>query len=240
MLVSIVIPTFNSGKTLEKTLKSLLKISENIEVIVVDGKSDDKTIEIIKKYEKILKNIIWISENDKGIYDAMNKGIKLANSEWIYFLGSDDYIQSEGFSFVIKNLNTFKEKIVICGVNLLKNGKVVYKHYPIRKINSKTVYLNTRICHQGVIAKKEILEEGFSLKYKLCADVDWLYKNIRKKKLKVKTIREIIANYNLDGASSNYELVRQESFNIECDYFNPIIIKTKYKIKEFIRRRIRG
>ncbi len=92
-LVSIIIPTYNSAKTLSKCLDSLVNQTfQNFEVIILDGKSSDDTVSISLRYTDIFKNIRLISERDKGIYHAMNKGIEMAKGEWLYFLGSDDYI----------------------------------------------------------------------------------------------------------------------------------------------------
>ena len=96
MLFSIVTVTYNSEKTLKRTINSLLYQNfSNFEYILIDGSSSDTTIEIIKSYEVAFKkrniNYTWISEKDTGIYDAFNKGIKLAKGNWISFLGSDDY-----------------------------------------------------------------------------------------------------------------------------------------------------
>ena len=88
-LVSIITPAFNSDKTIESTIKSVLSQSHpRIEYIIVDGGSTDGTINIIKKYEDKIN--VWISEQDEGIYDAMNKGIKLASGDIVGFLNADD------------------------------------------------------------------------------------------------------------------------------------------------------
>ncbi len=88
--ISIVTITYNSEKTLEKTIKSILSQSfTDYEYIIIDGGSTDGTLNIIKKYED--KITYWISEPDDGIYDAMNKGILKATGEWIHLLNSDDY-----------------------------------------------------------------------------------------------------------------------------------------------------
>ena len=94
-LVSIITVCFNSEKTIQKTIQSLLNQSvTGFEYILVDGKSKDSTIEIIKSFENKFKekgiSYKWISEKDTGIYNAFNKGINLSKGKWISFLGSDD------------------------------------------------------------------------------------------------------------------------------------------------------
>jgi glycosyltransferase involved in cell wall biosynthesis len=88
-IITIVTVTFNAEEYLEKTILSVIEQDyKNIEYIIVDGGSTDKTIEIIKKYEKNI--YLWISESDKGIYDAMNKGVKYANGEFVNFMNAGD------------------------------------------------------------------------------------------------------------------------------------------------------
>ena len=88
-LVTIITATFNSGKTLENTINSVLEQSyDNIEYIIIDGGSTDNTLDIISKYKERISHVI--SEPDNGVYDAWNKGIKLSKGDWISFLGSDD------------------------------------------------------------------------------------------------------------------------------------------------------
>src|ERR1700744_4382606 len=92
---TIIIPTFNSEKTLQNALSSIL--SQNFtefEILIVDGVSNDNTIKIVKENIEKDKRIRFISEKDNGIFDAMNKGIELSLGEWLYFLGSDDRLHN--------------------------------------------------------------------------------------------------------------------------------------------------
>ncbi len=96
MTFTIITATFNSEKTIVRTIDSVLRQSySNFEFIIIDGNSKDGTVKILKSYENQFKkrgiSFSWISEDDKGIYDAWNKGLNLAEGEWISFLGSDDY-----------------------------------------------------------------------------------------------------------------------------------------------------
>jgi len=100
-LVSIITICLNSDKYIEKTIKSVLEQTyKNIEYIIIDGDSRDKTLDIIRKYEDKIN--IWISESDKGLYDAMNKGIQLASGELIGIINSDDYYLYKTVEEVVK------------------------------------------------------------------------------------------------------------------------------------------
>ena len=98
MKISIVTATYNSGKTVKDTFKSVLMQNyDNYELIVVDGGSKDDTVEIIRLYELIFDGRMkWISEPDRGIYDAMNKGIAMATGDVVGILNSDDFYTSYG------------------------------------------------------------------------------------------------------------------------------------------------
>ncbi len=108
-LVSIITPTFNSEKYLTKALNSILKQKyRNFEIIVIDGQSNDKTLKIIKKFDK--KIDYWISEKDKGIYDAFNKGYKLAKGELIGIVNSDDVLTPNALKILVKYYNKYPDK----------------------------------------------------------------------------------------------------------------------------------
>ena len=94
-ILTIITVVFNADKSIENTILSVIEQKKryknrNIEYIIIDGKSTDNTINIIKKYNQYID--FWISEPDKGIYDAMNKGIDIAKGEYIFFLGADDIL----------------------------------------------------------------------------------------------------------------------------------------------------
>ena len=93
-LITVITAVLNGENTLERTIQSVIgQDYKNIEYIIIDGGSTDGTLDIIKKYEHAID--YWISETDEGIYGAMNKGIQASSGEWIYFLGSDDYLVAD-------------------------------------------------------------------------------------------------------------------------------------------------
>jgi len=142
-VISIIQPTFNNGLALEKSIKSIINQSYNgIEYNIIDGGSNKATLDIISKYDSNIS--YWISEPDNGIYDALNKGIKKAKGDWLYFIGGDDYLYNE--SIIEKVIPFLKDqKCIIYGnsfwmkQNRFYDGEFTW-HKLIKKINAINQY----------------------------------------------------------------------------------------------------
>ena len=164
-VVSIIIATFNSGKTLRSALDSILSQKyREWECIVVDGASNDDTIEIVKEYCVIDSRFRYISEKDHGIYDAFNKGWRMAKGEWIHYLGDDDRLTSNGIECLMS-------------VPELDNYEIVSGHCYIEKIDGSVKANRSHGfygCHQGKLTRRSTLEHfgGFDERYKILADKD--------------------------------------------------------------------
>lgn len=164
--VSVIIVTYNASKTLCEAIDSVLEQTySNVECLIVDGNSQDSTMEIVESYGDKIR---WISEPDNGIYDAMNKGWKLASGEWILYLGADDLLLPSGIELLInKSMNldvVYGDTIFVKG----KNEKAV-KSLPIRYVRQRMV-----ASHQSLMMRKNIFAalHGFDLKYKIVADAE--------------------------------------------------------------------
>lgn len=106
--ISIIIATYNADKYIQRAITSVLnQCLENYECIVVDGMSTDKTLSIIESYIQENSHIRLISEKDNGIFDAYNKGWKAAKGEWIYYLGADDVLLSNGLNELLEEANGY-------------------------------------------------------------------------------------------------------------------------------------
>jgi glycosyltransferase involved in cell wall biosynthesis len=171
---SIIIPTYNSDKTLGRCLDSILEQRfSNFEIIVVDGLSCDRTIEIAKKDND--PRIKVFSEKDQGVYDAMNKGIDLAQGDWLLFLGSDDQLFDD---LVLKDAHTCLIKtnaelvygnIQMFGDNSLGNDGDIYDgEFSLCKLFSKN------ICHQSIFYSKKVFSKigYYDTSYPVLADWD--------------------------------------------------------------------
>lgn len=115
-MISIIIATFNAERYVQRCFESVANQDyQSLEIIVIDGGSTDGTVKIIKKYESKIKNFQWISEKDRGIADAFNKGLRLATGDYIYFLGSDDILTGPRvMSSLVKGINKDKD-VFVCG-----------------------------------------------------------------------------------------------------------------------------
>lgn len=173
MRISIVIATFNAAEVLPKALASILNQSfQDWECIIVDGASKDGTLDIIKEYVKKDIRIRYISEPDKGIYDAFNKGWKMAKGEWIYYLGADDILLENAFDEIFKKV-TFPSGIDIIYGNVIYKTKGGFLNKKSTK-DTKVIRRHMLCSHQAIIMKKSLMEEmnGFYLKYAISADFD--------------------------------------------------------------------
>ena len=241
-MISIIIPTYNSEKTFKRCLDSIINQSySDFEIVIIDGLSTDNTLSIIKEYAVKYPNIKYLSEKDAGIYDAMNKGICLAQGEWLYFLGSDDSIfEMHVLESIMMEINRNPDMKVIYG-NVLMHGSNQYVqdgfihsgYFDLKKI------LFENICQQAIFYHYSIFSElgKFNKKYVVYSDYDF---NLRCfSKFEFHYIDIIVANFTVGGQST---IVNDESFlrdktgNI-IRYFYPKLfniefINSRYYIKE--------
>lgn len=179
-LLTIITATYNSGKTLEDTMISVLTQNySNFEYVIIDGNSSDNTLNIIKKYEPLFqeKNISfkWISEKDTGIYNAWNKGLKLATGKWIAFLGSDDiYLDSVLEKYAHKAMMHQNADFIHSKVKLMNKTKVKFIVSDIWKWNVFKRYM--KIAHVGSFHNREYFDKygNFNEDYKIAGDYELL------------------------------------------------------------------
>jgi len=209
--ISIITVTKNSEKYLEKNILSVHKQKyKNYEHIIIDGKSTDKTIDIINKHKKKIK--YFISEKDKGLYDAMNKGIKRSNGDIIGILNSDDIYYKKTLEIVNKYFNKYKKLDFLFG-SVYKH-KLLHGYHP-KKIKWTFGFYSTHSI--GFFIKKEAHKKvGFyNIKYKYSADYDLFYRLIVKKKMNGMATRksEVFGKFRRGGLSSR---IRYIDFLKEC------------------------
>ena len=220
--VTIVIASYNSGKTIKKALQSVKdQTYSNWECLVVDGSSKDDTIEIVKEFSTIDSRFRFISEPDHGIYDAFNKGWKNAYGEWIYYLGSDDVIEREGISRLMSEEdNNFA---ILAGntrlVRLEGSSRIVKPGLPKFGI------------HQGMVMNRDVMASlgGFDENYKIQADYDLMVRIINEG-YKMKVIDAIVGNFIIGGTSQS--LKSQWKYFLERYDIDKKYILIKYPLFE--------
>ena len=178
-MISIIIVSLNTKEDFIRTINSIISQSKKMEIIVIDGNSLDGTKNEINKYSNFIDKIII--ENDDGIYFAMNKGIKLASNEWIYFLNSGDiFYNNKTIEDIIKIIKENPEIDVIIGNSLVKRKNYLTKS-PRTLMNNDTV--NSCFSHQSTFSKKQLLDEyPFNTQFKYASDFNFFIKLFKFKK----------------------------------------------------------
>jgi len=179
--VTIITTVYNDVKNLEKTIQSILEQTyQNIEYIIIDGGSTDGTIEIIKKYEDKLS--YWVSEKDKGISDAFNKGIKQASGDYINFQGAGDcFVSNDVIEKMMENVDSTKDMLV-CGKikRVSEKGELVFATEA--KFSKFSLLFRMSLPHQALFTNKLFFDKFglFDVDNKFCMDYELLlraYKN---------------------------------------------------------------
>lgn len=195
-LITVITIVYNGINELESTIQSIItQTYPNIEYIIIDGASNDGTIDIIKKYQNKISK--WVSEKDDGIYDAMNKGILLSTGEYINFMNSGDIFINENIinNFVefITTKKYLEKEIVFCGNNLIK--------FPNCDIVCKADINNIEIWHQSVFIFSKIQKENlFDKRFKIAGDYELWFRLISKNISFIK-LDFIVAKYDGLGLS---------------------------------------
>ncbi len=200
-LVTIIIATYNAQKHLEECLQSITAQSEkNIEIIIADGGSNDKTIGIVKLFAKN-ENITWKSEPDEGIYDAMNKGIEIATGRWLHFLGSDDSLLP-GFSEMASKLKD-EDTIYYGNTEPFYHGDKKPGYELLSGKFSKYRLAKYCVNHQAILYPAKVFQQyKYDLRYQVFADYALNIKLWGNKKFKKQFYPVSIARYNMTGFSS--------------------------------------
>lgn len=209
--VSIITVTYNAGEAnLTKTITSVLSQTIfNYEYIIIDGCSCEQDIQVINNLIYGHDNIVFISEPDQGIYDAMNKGVKYASGEWIIFMNAgDSFYSSQTLASVFRTSNNLIGYDGVFGntIRIYENGKkLLVKGKDLSNIEYD---LLLPFCHQSVFMKKELLQEfPFNINYKQAADYDFFIKMFLHNK-KLFYIDLVISNYLMGGISEKQNIIQ--------------------------------
>lgn len=211
--ISIIIPTFNSAKVLRRAVDSIVNQTfTDWEVLIMDGVSTDDTLKIAQSYND--SRIRIYSEPDKGIYDAMNKGIKKAKGEWLYFLGSDDWLITPETLRSVFSMDIDSYDVVYGDV---ESVQLVPEHSGEWSLS--TIEYNR--CHQCIFYRKQVFRKLglYNLDYPVLADFDLNLKWFFSKRIKNKYIPITVAHYSEGGFSYDQSDI---AFNKNLSYLELI------------------
>ena len=224
---SIITVTYNAEKVLEDTIQSVISQTyRNVEYIIVDGASKDHTLEIVNKYHNRINKVI--SEPDKGLYDAMNKGIQLATGDYLCFLNAGDkFHDSETLQKIVHTLKGQELPDVIYGETAIVDEEGHFLH--MRRL-STPAHLNWKsfkqgmlVCHQAFFANRELaINHLYDLQYRFSADFDWCIRIMKKAKCLHNTRLTLIDYLNEGMTTKNHKASLKERFCIMAKHYGLI------------------
>jgi glycosyltransferase involved in cell wall biosynthesis len=199
-VLSVITIVYNNARDIERTMLSVLnQTCDGIEYIVVDGASNDGTLDIIKRYENRIAKLI--SEKDKGIYDAMNKGLALATGDYVIFMNSGDEFYAN--DTVAKVFATAPDADIYYGetemVNDERESLGQRRHQVPDKFNWRSFKYGMSVSHQAIYIRRS-LTEPYDPQYQLSADIDWIIRAAKKAK-KIVKVDGYVAKYLVGGMS---------------------------------------
>lgn len=208
--ISVVVVTYNAVHYIDECLENIIANKGDVdELVIIDGKSVDGTVEVINKWIKHID--FFESKEDSGIYDAMNKAVQKATGDFILFMGADDRL-------LIK-LNLVRNSLV--ADNLIYHGDVILSGSDQRYggIFSKSRLVTENIPHQACFYPREVFQSyKYNLKYKLLADYDLNFKLMSDRRFKFKFVNFVVSRYSTEGLSST-GLDKEFRKNLLCIIF---------------------
>ena len=235
-LITIITVSYNAVRTIENTILSVLnQVYLDIEYIIIDGGSTDGTLDIIKKYQE--KIAYWVSEPDKGIYDAMNKGIEKATGDYLFFLGADDILMENAIQKIFgDNLST--KFLMIYGNVMYDNNNIVKS-----RVSYKT-FLHNTIHHQATFYSRKLFDSfRYDTSVKITSDYELNLLVFLKEKNNT-IYKDIIVSYCKDDgisrqnallAQKEMNCIRRKHFNIFQSILLDIIANVKFKLHQMLK-----
>ncbi len=238
MTISIIIATYNAGKTLQKCLDSIRpQKTDDVELLVIDGLSSDNTFGIIKENIDLIN--YFSIEKDQGIYDAWNKGITHSRGEWIMFLGADDVLENKALLLYLNEIEKIRKShqiidYISARVNYTDERGRLFKVLG-RSWSWSEFSKSMSVAHVSSLHNRRLFDETglFDLQYKICADYDLLLR--KKEALKSSFIPETVASMQMGGMSLSLKAVT-ESAIINNKYINRTFLnKGLYFLSNYLK-----
>lgn len=219
---SIITVTFNAEKVIEETIQSVItQTYKNYEYIIIDGASKDNTLSVIDKYKDMISNVV--SEPDKGLYDAMNKGIASATGDYLCFLNAgDSFHEDDTLQLMVHSINGDELPDVLYGETAIVNKDGHFLHMrrlqTPEKLTWKSFKQGMLVCHQAFFAKRS-LAEPFDLSYRFSADFDWCIRVMKKAKTLHNTHITVIDYLDEGLTTQNHKASLKERFRIMAKHY---------------------
>ena len=221
---SIITVTYNAEKVLEDTIQSVVfQTYRDVEYIIVDGNSKDNTMEIVSKYRNHISKVI--SEPDKGLYDAMNKGIRMATGDYLCFLNAgDEFHDNETLQKTVQTLKGKELPDVIYGETAIVDEKGHFLHMrrlsTPEQLNWKSFKQGMLVCHQAFLARRELaVHDLYDCQYRFSADFDWCIRIMKKAKCLHNTRLTLIDYLNEGMTTRNHKASLKERFRIMVKHY---------------------
>lgn len=215
--MTIITVCFNSALTIEKTINSIINQDyDDIEYIIIDGLSVDKTLQIISKYSSQINRVI--SEPDKGIYDALNKGLEISSGDIIGFIHSDDVLANN--SVITDIVSTFKKNKmdILWGDLIIENisTKQIKRYYSGKRIGRKSFNIGVMPPHPATFIRATVYDKFglFNTSYKISSDYDLLFRFLILNKVSYRYINKVLVIMS-DGGISNSSWLNKLVLNFE-------------------------
>ena len=248
--ISIVTITFNAARCLQRTLDSVARQTyPHIEHLIVDGQSKDDTVAIAHRYQQASRHAVTVlSEPDKGLYDAMNKGLRMATGDYIVYLNAGDMLYADDTIAVVARCAEAEGRpAVIYGDTAITDAGGHFlrmrRHRPPEQLSWRSFKKGMLVCHQAFYARLDIARDiPYDLQYRHSADVDWCIRvmhEAERRKQKLANTRQVLANFEEGGDSKqNHRSSLLERYQVMSRHYG--VVQTFLLHCWFVLRAVMG
>ena len=251
MKISILTVTYNAASVLQRTLDSVKgQTCQQIEHLIIDGASKDDTISMVETYKaQCSYEVVVLSEPDKGLYDAMNKGLRLATGDYLVFLNAGDTLHAnDTLETIVSSLQTVnKQPGVIYGDTAITDGEGKFLYLrrlrPPKQLSWKSFRQGMLVCHQAFYALTAIAKDiPYDLRYRYSADVDWcikVMKEAERRDLPLVNTHAVVANYLEEGQTTiHHRASLKERFDVMRRHYgliSTVFMHLWFAIRQFFK-----
>ena len=256
--ITVVTITYNAAKVLQRTLDSVMQQTHrDVEHLIVDGASKDDTVDLARRYQQQSDSsgnghsVVITSEPDRGIYDAMNKGLRQATGDYIVFMNAGDTFHAHDTLARIAQLCEAADELpaVVYGDTHIVDGegRFLYRRRltPPERLSWRSFRSGMLVCHQAFYARRDVAQKTpYDLRYRFSADVDWcirVMKEAAEKKLQLINSHEVVADYLEEGATTQHHRASlRERFDVMRRHYGlptTLLMHAWFIVRAAIRRR---